>query len=116
MLFSTAYALHASFEKTKCISLWNEKKIIQREILNEDDVYGKDRAGLWRAVESYPSDCKYDDVEFEMEEQQRVSYARGLQHSQVHAYCTYNEHITQHQGSTLGSFHIKKPRFIVQTS
>ena len=83
MLHFTAYALHVSFEKTKYISLWNEKKIIQREILNEDDVFGKDRAGLWRAVESYPSDCKCDVIEFDMEQHQKVAYARGLQHSQV---------------------------------
>ena len=79
----TAYALQLSFDKTKCVSLWNEKKIIQRETLNEDDVYDKDRGSLWRVLESYPLELKCEVMELDMEQQQKISYARGLKHSQV---------------------------------
>ena len=82
MLFILAYALQLVLDKTKPISLWNEKKIIQREYLN-DDICGKERASLWTAVGSYPSDCNYQDINFEMEPRQRIAFARGLQPSQV---------------------------------
>ena len=51
--------------------------------MNEDDVYGKERASLWRTVESYPSDCKYEVIELDMEQLERLAYVRGLQCSQV---------------------------------
>lgn len=71
-------------DKTKCVSLWNEKKVVQRETINEDDVCGKDRASLWRIVENYPTDCKYDVIESpDMEMPGKVGYAKGLQCSQV---------------------------------
>ena len=84
----TAYGLQLSLDKTKCISLWNEKKVIQRETLNEDDVYDKDRGSLWRVLESYPLELKCEVMELDMEQQQKISYARGLQHSQVRL-CKY---------------------------
>ncbi|XP_028410798.1 doublecortin domain-containing protein 1-like isoform X3 [Dendronephthya gigantea] len=77
------YALQLTMDKTKCVSLWNEKKVVQRETINEDEVYGKDRASLWRTVENYPTDCKYDVIELDMEIPGKVGYAKGLQYSQI---------------------------------
>lgn len=84
--FFSAQTLELLLDKTKCVSLWNEKKIIVREVLNEDEVCGKERPGLWKVVEGYPSECKYELVEFDMEHQERLGYTRGLQHSQVYTF------------------------------
>ena len=81
-LLFVAYTLQLVVDKTKPSSLWNEKKIILREPLN-DDISGKELATLWKIVDSYPTDRDFQAIMLDMEPQQRVAYARGLQPSQV---------------------------------
>ena len=75
-------ALQLGFDKATCISLWDEKEVIQREPL-ADEEKGKDRASLWRAVRKFPSGTKRQQVKHHMEPAQKLNYALDLQPSRV---------------------------------
>ncbi|EDO37720.1 predicted protein [Nematostella vectensis] len=82
---------HGSYKKTEylltldrvsCMSLWDEKEIVQREPLMEDEK-GQDKPTVWKVVKSFPPGTKRQLVALDMPGPQRLSYAQGLQGSRV---------------------------------
>ena len=76
-------ALQLNFDKAMCVSLWEEKEIILREPLADDDERGKEKPTLWRAVNGFPPLGKRQEVNYDMDPVQRLSYAKSLQMTQV---------------------------------
>ena len=82
LCFTPVMALQLSLDKAACVSLWDEKEIVHRESL-ADEERGKDRASLWRAVRGFPPGTKRQLVKHDMEPAQRLRYATDLQPARV---------------------------------
>ncbi|XP_048584983.1 doublecortin domain-containing protein 1 [Nematostella vectensis] len=74
--------LQLTLDRVSCMSLWDEKEIVQREPLMEDEK-GQDKPTVWKVVKSFPPGTKRQLVALDMPGPQRLSYAQGLQGSRV---------------------------------